>query len=196
MTKIAIIVGSTRPGSDGDIAGIPRKGGDVARWVHDLAVKRGDAEFELIDLADVDLPLFDEPFTPMMGHYTRPHTKTWAATIARFDGFVFVTAEYNHAPPAALKNAIDYLYAEWADKAAGFVGYGAFGGVRAVEQLRSMMGELRIADVSAQVGLGLHTDFEDYRYFRPMAHQEEALTELLDQLIAWSNALSPLRSAS
>lgn len=193
-TKIAIIVGSTRPGSNGEIVGIPRKGGDVARWVHDLATKRGDAEFELVDLAEIDLPLFDEPFTPLMANYTRQHTRSWAAIVDRFDGFVFVTPEYNHAPPAALKNAIDYLHAEWADKAAGFVGYGQFGGARAVEQLRSMMGELRVADVSAQVGLGLHTDFEEYQYFRPMPYQEEALEEMLNQLIAWATALAPLRS--
>lgn len=188
-TRIAIIVGSTRPGG-----GLPRKGGDVGRWVHDLATQRGDAEFELIDLADVGLPLFDEPFTPLMANYTRPHTRTWAATVARFDGYVFVTPEYNHAPPAALKNAIDYLYAEWNNKAAGFVGYGVFGGARAVEHLRSTMGELRVADVSAQVGLGLHTDFAELQHFRPMPHQKEALTEMLDQLVAWAAALAPLRT--
>jgi NAD(P)H-dependent FMN reductase len=192
--KIAIIVGSTRPGHNGEIRGIPRKGGDVGRWVHELAAKRADAEFELLDLAEIDLPMFDEPFTPLMATYTRPHTKAWARTIARFDGYVFVTPEYNHAPPAALKNAIDYLHAEWADKAAAFVGYGAFGGTRAVEQLRSMMGELRVADVSAQVGLGLHTDFEEYQFLRPMPHQEEAVTEMLDQLVAWARALAPLRA--
>lgn len=193
-TRIAIVVGSTRPGSNGDVTGIPRKGGDVGRWVHDLATKRGDAEYTLVDLAEVDLPLFDEPFMPIMATYTRPHTKAWAETVAGFDGFVFVTPEYNHAPPAALKNALDYLHAEWADKAAGFVGYGQFGAARAVEQLRSMMGELRIADVSAQVGFGLHTDFEELRHFRPLPHQEEALAEMLDQLVAWATALAPLRA--
>ncbi|MFC5751599.1 NADPH-dependent FMN reductase [Actinomadura rugatobispora] len=192
--KIAIIVGSTRPGDDGNGGGIPRKGGDVGRWVYEAAAKRGDAQFELVDLAEIDLPMFDEPFTPMMARYTRPHTKTWSQVVARFDGYVFVTPEYNNAPPAALKNAIDYLYAEWTNKAAGFVGYGAFGGARAVEQLRSMMGELQIADVSAQVGLGLHTDFEDFQYLRPAPHQEDALTDMLDQLIAWARALAPLRA--
>ncbi|NDU74588.1 NADPH-dependent FMN reductase [Actinomadura sp. DSM 109109] len=196
MTKIAIIVGSTRPGHHGEVRGIPRKGGDVGRWVHELASKRGDAEFELIDLAEIDLPMFDEPFTPQMAHYTRPHTKTWSRMVDGFDGYVFVTPEYNHAPPAALKNAIDYLYAEWNDKAAGFVGYGAFGGARAVEQLRSMMGELQIADVSAQVGLGLFADFEELQHLRPMPHQEEALSEMLDQLVAWAGALAPLRARS
>ena len=195
-TKIAIIVGSTRPGHHGNVQGLPRKGGDVGRWVHDLARKRADAEFELVDLAEIDLPMFDEPFTPQMGTYTRPHTENWSRTVGRYDGYVFVTPEYNHAPPAALKNAIDYLYAEWANKAAGFVGYGAFGGARAVEQLRSMMGELQIADVSAQVGLGLFTDFQDLQHLRPMPHQEEALTEMLDQLVAWAGALAPLRARS
>lgn len=109
---------------------------------------------------------------------------------------MFVTPEYNNAPPAALKNALDYLYAEWTNKAAGFVGYGVFGGARAVEQLRSMMGALQIADVSAQVGLSLYTDFEDLQYLRPMPHQEEDLTEMLDQLVAWAGALAPLRARS
>jgi NAD(P)H-dependent FMN reductase len=192
-TRIAVIVGSTRPGSNGTVRGIPRKGGDVGSWVHELASKRDDAEFELIDLAEIDLPLFDEPFTPQFANCTRPHTTSWAEVVSRFDGYVFVTAEYNHAPPAALKNAIDYLYAEWHNKAAGFVGYGVFGGARAVEQLRSMMGELQVADVSAQVGFGLHTDFEELQHFRPLPHQEEALTEMLDQLVAWARALAPLR---
>lgn len=196
MTRIAIIVGSTRPGRNGDVDGIPRKGGDVGRWVHDLAAKRGDADFALVDLAEIDLPMFDEPFTPLMGRYTRPHTMAWSQLIDSYDGYVFVTPEYNHGPSAALKNAIDYLYAEWADKAAGFVGYGVHGGARAVEQLRSTMGELRVADVSAQVGLGLFTDFEELQHLRPMPHQEQALTEMLDQLIAWANALAPLRTGS
>ncbi|TDB89363.1 NADPH-dependent oxidoreductase [Actinomadura sp. KC216] len=195
-TRIAIIVGSTRPGRNGEVTGIPRKGGDVGRWVHELAGKRGDAAFDLVDLADIELPIFDEPFPPAMATYTRPHTREWARIVARYDGYVFVTAEYNHAPPAALKNAIDYLYAEWANKAAGFVGYGAFGGVLAIEQLRSMMGELQVADVSACVGLGLFTDFEDFKHLRPMPHQEEALTEMLDQLVAWTKALAPLRAGA
>ena len=96
-----------------------------------------------------------------MGQYEQPHTKRWAEKIASFDGFVFVTPEYNHATSGALKNAIDFLYAEWNNKAAGFVSYGAAGGARAVEHLRLVLGELQIADVTSQVALSLLTDFEN-----------------------------------
>jgi NAD(P)H-dependent FMN reductase len=192
-TRIAVIIGSTRPDRNGDIIGIERKGEAVGRWVYDLAVKRDDAEFELIDLKEVDLPLLDEPLPPSFGQYTQPHTVKWAEKIASFDGFVFVTPEYNASTSAALKNAIDFLYAEWRDKAAGFVGYGAVGGAHAVQHLRTILAELDVASVSAQVSLGLYTDFVELQYFQPGAHQAEALTAMLDQLVAWAAALRPLR---
>lgn len=195
MTKIAIIIGSTRPDRNGDIIGWERKGAAVGQWVEKHAQSRGDADYELIDLVDVALPFFDEPFSPAMGRYTQPHTRAWAERIASFDGFVFVTPEYNHSTSGALKNAIDFLYAEWHNKAAGFVSYGAAGGVRAVEQLRSMMGELQIADVSAQVELNLYSDFVGRLHFDPREHQSEALSLMLDQVVAWSTALAPLRVA-
>jgi len=184
MIKLAIIIGSTRPGRNGEA---------VARWVHEIAKKRTDAEFELVDIKDFDLPLLDEPVPPSMGQYSKPHTKAWAAKIGAFDGYVFVAPEYNHGTSGALKNAIDYLYAEWNDKAAGFVGYGSVGGARAVEQLRLVMGELQVADVRAQVALSLVTDFEHYRVFTPGPRQEASVNAMLDQVIAWSSALKPLR---
>ncbi|MCC6751523.1 MAG: NAD(P)H-dependent oxidoreductase [Deltaproteobacteria bacterium] len=184
MVKLAIIIGSTRPG---------RKAEAVARWVHEIAKKRREAEFELVDIKDFDLPLLDEPVPPSMGQYSRPHTKAWAAKIGSFDGYVFVTPEYNHGTSGALKNAIDYLYREWNNKAAGFVGYGSVGGTRAVEQLRLVMGELQVADVRAQVALSLFTDFEDFTTLKPGPHHEAAVNAMLDQLIAWSGALRPLR---
>ena len=115
--------------------------------------------------------------------------------IASFDGYVFVTPEYNHGTSAALKNAIDYLYAGWNDKAAGFVSYGAVSGARAVEHLRTVMGNLMVADVTAQVMLSLFTDFENMSVFRPHTRHEAALHSMLDELIAWAGALKPLRSA-
>ena len=120
-----------------------------------------DAEFELVDIKDYNLPLLDEPQIAAKHQYSKDHTKVWSAKINEFDGFIFVTPEYNHSTSAALKNALDFLYTEWNNKAAGFVSYGAIGGARAVEALRSMMGQLLIADVSAQVMLSLFTDFED-----------------------------------
>jgi NAD(P)H-dependent FMN reductase len=184
MIKVAIVVGSTRPG---------RKAEPVARWVHEIAKKRSDAEFELVDIKDFNLPLLDEPMPPSMGQYTQPHTKTWAAKIDPFDAFVFVTPEYNHGISGALKNALDYLYREWNNKAAGFVSYGSAGGTRAVEHLRGVMAELQIATVRAQVILSLATDFENYMAFKPAARHEATLNTLLDQLIAWGGALKPLR---
>lgn len=187
MTRIGIIVGSTRPGRNGEA---------VARWVHELASQRTDAEFEVVDIADFDLPLLDEPVPASMGMYSKPHTKAWAEKIASLDGFVFVTAEYNHAPTGALKNAIDFVYGEWNDKAAGFVGYGSAGGVRAVESLRLIMGELQVADVRTQVALSLATDFENYSVFTPGEQHEGVLASMLDQLVRWTEAMKTLREGS
>ena len=185
MLNVAIIIGSTRPG---------RKGVAVARWVHDIAARRGDASFEVVDIASFDLPLLDEPFPPMMSQYSKPHTKAWAAKIAEFDAFVFVTPEYNHSTSGALKNAIDFLFREWNDKAAGFVGYGGVGGARAVEQLRLVMGEIKVADVRAQVALSMHHDFENFSTFTPRPQQEAAVTAMLDDLVAWGQALRAMRA--
>jgi len=187
MIKIAIIIGSTRPG---------RVGESVARWVYQIAQQRDDAEFELVDIKDFNLPLLDEPGTPGMGEYTKPHTKVWSAKIACFDAFVFVTPEYNHATSGALKNAIDFLYAEWNNKAAGFVGYGGAGGTRAVENLRLIMGELEVADVRKQVMLSLHDDFENYTVFKPQPRHEKSVNDMLDQVIAWGSALKTLREST
>jgi NAD(P)H-dependent FMN reductase len=185
MLKTAIILGSTRPG---------RVGEAVAKWVYEIAKKRGDAEYEFIDVKDANLPLLDEEVSPSQGQYEQPHTKAWASRIDMFDAFVFVTAEYNHGIPGALKNAIDFLYKEWNNKAAGFVSYGSAGGARAVEQLRLVMAELQIADVRAQVMLSLFTDFENFKVFKPADFQENAVNAMLDQLIAWGQALKTLRT--
>jgi NAD(P)H-dependent FMN reductase len=126
MNNIAIILGSTRPNRNGEA---------VAKWVFDLASKRTDASYELVDVKEFNLPLLDEPIPASQGKYSKEHTKRWAEKIASFDAFIFVTPEYNHSIPGALKNAIDFLYKEWNNKAAGFVSYGAVGGARAVEHL-------------------------------------------------------------
>jgi len=184
MTRIGIILGSTRPNRNGE---------QVAKWVYETAALRSDADFELVDLRDYPLPHLDEPLPPSMGQYQNDHTKEWSDKIASFDGFVIVTPEYNHSTSGVLKNAIDYLYAEWNDKAVGFVSYGAVGGARAAEQLRLISGELQMADVRQQVALSLLTDFENYSVFKPSAYHVAALNTLLDQVVAWSSALAPLR---
>ena len=120
MFRLAIIIGSTRPGRNGEA---------VAKWIYEIARQRKDTEVELVDIRDYNLPLLDEPQPASTGQYTQAHTRKWSEKIISFDGFVFVTPEYNHAPPAALKNAIDYLFHEWNNKSAGFVGYGTMGAV-------------------------------------------------------------------
>ncbi|HET9953742.1 MAG TPA: NAD(P)H-dependent oxidoreductase [Polyangiaceae bacterium] len=185
MLKLAIILGSTRPGRNGEA---------VAKWAFEHAAKRTDAAFELVDIAQFELPLLDEPTPPAMGKYTKPHTQAWAAKIDSFDGFVFVTPEYNHGTSGALKNALDFIYREWNNKAAGFVSYGSAGGTRAVEQLRQIMAELQIADVRAQVSFSLFTDFENFSTFKPDSRHEKSLQGMLDQLIAWSRAMKALRA--
>jgi NAD(P)H-dependent FMN reductase len=184
MIKLGIVIGSTRPGRNGEA---------VARWVHDLAGKRGDAACELVDLLDYRLPHLDEPLPPQLGRYANAHTRRWAAKVASLDAFVFVTPEYNHAPPGALKNAIDYLYQEWNNKSAGLVGYGMTGGASAVDSLRLVLGQLMVADVGAQVALSLTTDFRNFSMFAPAARHEDAVNTMLDQVVAWGTALRALR---
>ena len=185
MVKIGIIIGSTRPGRNGEA---------VAKWVYELASQRTDAEFELIDLLDYNLPHLDEAIPPSLGQYANEHTKQWAKTIGALDGFVFVTPEYNHSTSGALKNAIDFLYVEWHNKAAGFVSYGLNGGTRAVEHLRLVMGELQVADVRAQVALSLFSDFTNGADLQPAAHHTPTAHAMLDQLVAWASALKTVRS--
>lgn len=184
MLRIAIIIGSTRPG---------RKAEAVAKWVYEIAQKRSDAEFELVDIKDFNLPLLDEPVPPIMGQYNQPHTKIWAAKMGSFDGYVFVTPEYNHGISGALKNAIDFLFAEWNNKAAGFVSYGGVGGARAVEQLRLVLAEVQIATVRNQVLLSMYADFENFSVFKPASQHEKSVNAMFDQVVAWSSALKTLR---
>lgn len=183
--SVAVILGSTRPN---------RHVEPVAGWVLERAALRGDLEADLIDLASIDLPMYDEPMPPIMGDYAHEHTRAWAATIARYDAFVFVTPEYNRSMPAVLKNAIDFLYGEWNDKAAGFVSYGAdAGGARAIEHLRVVLGELRVADVRTMVPLSLFYDFEDFTRFTPGKTAVTKADEMLAQLASWGRAMRAVR---
>ena len=189
--RLAVVTGSTRPG---------RRATLVAGWVRDRAEAHlgNRADIAVIDLADLGLPLLDEPLPAAIGEYRHPHTKRWARLVGSFDGFVFVTPEYNHSMPAALKNAIDFLFAEWNDKAAGFVGYGLNGGTRAVEHLRLTLAEVKIACVRSQVALGLFTDFDipdlsETGALAPAGHHDTILARMLDELVDWSTALRLLR---
>lgn len=183
--KIQVILGSTRPN---------RVGKGVADWVYETLSKRDDAEYELVDVADFNLPLLDEPQSPMMHQYEKEHTKRWSKKISEADGYIFVTAEYNHSVPGALKNAIDFLYDEWNDKAVGFVSYGSIGGVRSVEHLRAIVAEVRMADVREHLKLFLGgDDFKDWAVLQPTERHAEALNKVADQVVSWASALKPLR---
>jgi NAD(P)H-dependent FMN reductase len=187
MLNVGIILGSTRPNRNGEA---------VAKWVVEKTRGRQDARYELVDIKDYDLPLLDEPIPPSQGKYSQPHTRRWAEKIASFDAFIFVTPEYNHGTSGALKNAIDFLYREWNNKAAGFVSYGSAGGARAVENLRLIMAELQIADVRAQVMFSLFTDFKNMSEFTPDPRHERELDTMLGQLMAWGGALQVMRGQS
>ena len=199
MTRIAIIIGSTRTHPRGQA---------VAEWVHQYAQEHSPegVDFDLVDLADFALPVLDEPAPAAWGRsYAHAHTRRWSETISAHDGYVFVLAEYNHGVPGPLKNAIDYLYDEWSDKSVGFVSYSVHGGVRAVEQMRTIAAELRLADVRAQVALSTFHDF-DYEgadltdpsttgRFVPAARHLDDLATTLHEVVAWAEALASLRVA-
>jgi NAD(P)H-dependent FMN reductase len=186
MIKIGIITGSTRPG---------RNSLQVAQWVKGIADKRGDADYELVDLADFNLPMYAEPVSAASSQdYKTPEAIPWSKKIAELDGYVFICPEYNRGVTSALKNAIDYLYKEWNNKAAGIVSYGSAGGVRAAEALRIIMAELQIATVRTHPSMSLFTDFVHYKEFKPAPVHEKSVNVMLDQVNAWSLALQPLRT--
>jgi NAD(P)H-dependent FMN reductase len=182
--NIAIILGSTRPG---------RNGKAVADWITEQAAARPSAHYELVDLLDHPLPHIDEAMPPSLGQYAGEHTKAWAEKIKAYDGYIFVTPEYNHSTSGVLKNAIDYLYAEWHNKAAAFVSYGALGGARAIEHLRGICSELQIAHVRQQLSFSLITDFENFSTFAPGPQHTDAAGLLFDQLESWTEAMRTVR---
>ncbi|MFS0875014.1 NADPH-dependent FMN reductase [Solibacillus isronensis] len=176
--NIGIILGSTREG---------RVSPQVGTWVKEIADKRGDANYTIIDIADFKLPLLGEPGGDASG------AAGWSEAIAKQDGFVFIVQEYNHSITGALKNALDYLRDEWNNKAAGIVSYGSVGGARAAEHLRGILGELLVADVRVHPALSLFTDFENGTTFKPKDVQADSVNQMLDQVIPWSKALKTIR---
>lgn len=175
--KIGIILGSTREG---------RVSPQVGDWVKSIADKRGDAQYEIVDIKDYKLPLLGE------ADATEQATR-WNSTLASLDGFVFITAEYNHSITGALKNALDYAREAWNNKAAGIVSYGSVGGARAAEHLRGILGELLVADVRVHPALSLFTDFVNGTEFKPQDLHLANVNQMLDQLITWSKALKTIR---
>ena len=177
LPRIAIITGASRPGSVNK---------SVAEWVLSQVADRADAEFELVDIADFNLPLLDEGYPAMYQNYQNPVTKAWSAKVSEFDGYIFVAHEYNHTAGPVLVNALSYLNAEFNNKAAGFVSYGSMGGVRAVEHLRGALSELQVAHVRNQVMFSLFTDFENFSEFKPTEQAAGTLAPMVDQLVSWA----------
>lgn len=186
MTKIKILTGSVRPG---------RFNIQPATWITELAKKREDLEVEMIDVAKLNFPFLDEPKSPLMGNYENDHTKAWTKIIGEADGFIFVTPEYNHSFSPVLKNAIDYLNAEWGYKPVSFVSYGSqAGGARAAEHLRGVAGELRMFDLREQVLIPnyyFYTDQEGNYEFTDA--DEKSAETMLDELSTWAAKLKQVR---
>lgn len=183
---LQIVIGSTRPG---------RIGPSLATWVAGLAATHPAFEVEVVDLATVNLPLFDEPNHPMLGQYVHDHTKAWSATVARADAFIFVVPEYNHGINAAMKNALDFLYQEWQRKPVGFVSYGGVSaGTRAVQQLKQVTAALRMVAMVEAVYLPFpQTHLDEAGTFTPPEASATAATAMLDELERWTTALHPMR---
>lgn len=176
--NIGIILGSTRQG---------RVSPQVGNWVKDIADKRGDANYEIVDIATFNLPFLGT------SDGTEPGIAEWNEKLANLDGFVFIVQEYNHSITAALKNALDFAREAWNDKAAGFVSYGSTGGARAVEHLRGICGELKIADVRTHPTLSLFLDFENGTDFKPRDMHLDNVNEMLNDVVAWGKAFKKIR---
>jgi NAD(P)H-dependent FMN reductase len=188
MPNLTIIVGSTRPGR----AGLP-----ISQWFTARAKDHGGFDVTVADLAELDLPLLDEPNHPRLGRYTKQHTREWSAIIDAADAIVFVTPEYNYGYPASIKNAIDYLHKEWNYKPVGFVSYGGIAaGTRAVQQLKQVLTTLRMFPVFESVSIPFHTQFLDSDgVLVPNEIMEQSAGAMLNELARTEAALRPLRSS-
>ncbi len=184
---LRIIIGSTRPG---------RVGTAVADWITERAREHGGFDVEVTDLAELNLPMYDEPNHPRLRKYVNQHTRDWSALVAGSDAFIFVTPEYNYSFNAATKNAIDYLFHEWNHKVAGIVSYGGVAaGTRATQMLKQVLTTLKIMPVPESVNIPFvfkHLD-EDKR-FKSTEEMEQAAAAMLDELQKWTEALLTLRA--
>ncbi|WP_354698969.1 hypothetical protein DSM112329_04668 [Paraconexibacter sp. AEG42_29] len=175
MPTLSIIIGSTRPGR----AGLP-----IATWFAERARSHGGFDVAVADLAKIDLPMMDEPKHPRLGEYAHQHTKDWSAQVAAADAFVFVTPEYNYGYTAPLKNAIDYLHAEWKHKPVGFVSYGGVAaGTRAVQQLKQVVTTLSMLPLFEAVSIPFHPQFIEDGVVQANDVMQDAATAMLDELV-------------
>jgi NAD(P)H-dependent FMN reductase len=186
VPHLQIFIVSTRPG---------RKGEAIARWFEQQARAHGTFEIEMVDLAEVNLPMLDEPEHPRLRKYQHEHTKQWSARVSRADAFVFVTPEYNYSSPPTLVNAIDYLVHEWAYKPVGFVSYGGVsGGTRSVQMTKMLVSSLKMVPLVEAVTLPFFSKhFAADGTFAPDETQAKAAAAMLDELLRWTGALKTLR---
>ena len=185
--KLLIVIVSTRPG---------RIGRPVGDWFKQVAIEHGCFEVDETDLAELNLPLLDEPHHPRFRKYTKDHTKAWSARVEAADAFVFVTPEYNHSYPASLKNAVDYLHQEWRHKALGFVSYGGIAaGTRAVQSFKPTASALMMYVASNLVNIALVSTKLKDGVFVEDADTRAAADAMLDELLQLDEALSGLRTA-
>jgi NAD(P)H-dependent FMN reductase len=182
---LEVVTASTRPG---------RVGRAFADWFIGVATEHGAFEVVDVDLAAVALPFLDEPHHPKLGRYVHEHTKQWSATVSRADAFVFVTPEYNYGYSAVLKNALDFLHAEWADKAVGFLGYGGIGaGTRAIQQLKQVVTTLRMVPVFEAVNIPFAAQaLDDQGRVLPDENRDLAAVAMLDELARLTGKLRPV----
>jgi NAD(P)H-dependent FMN reductase len=187
--KIGIVISTTRPARFAD---------NPTNWLMAIAAKREDAEFEVVDLRDYPMPFFEENGSPFYVPVQNEVAQKWGAKMASLDGYVFITAEYNHSISGALKNALDYAYAEFNRKAASFVAYGGTGGARAVEHLRGILAELQVASMKFPVHIGMTEMLGIMREGKTMAdfpYLDDGATKMLDELVWWVSALKSAREA-
>jgi NAD(P)H-dependent FMN reductase len=187
MLLLQVVTVSTRP---------ERVGPRVAEWFLERARLHDGFRVEAIDLATVNLPMFDEPRHPRFGQYEHEHTKAWSAVVTRGDAYVFVTPEYNYGAPPSIVNAIDYLNREWAYKPVGFVSYGGVsGGTRSVQMIRQIVSAVRMVSITDAVSIPFFAQYVDKEsgVFSPGATQETAATAMLDELSRWATTLEPMR---
>ena len=183
--RLAVVVCSTRPG---------RQGAIVAKWAFEHATAHAAFGAELVDLAEINLPLLDEPHHPRLKKYTHDHTKAWSATVERFDAFVFVTPEYDFAMPASLLNALQCLSQEWQHKPCSFVSYGGVSaGTRGVQMSKQVVTALGMMPTPEAVAQPFFTKHIVDGVFKPEEPQDKACVAMLDALAKWTAALMPLR---
>lgn len=186
MLRLNVIIASTRPG---------RVGESVGTWFNQLAREHGAFDVHLVDLAEVALPMFDEPHHPRLQKYQHQHTKRWSESVAAADAYALVTPEYNYGPTPALLNALNYVYLEWNYKPAGFVSYGGIsGGMRAVQITKETLTTLKVMPMMEQVAIPMVHEHVKDGVFEPVQPQKEGATAMLDELHRWATALKTMRT--